>query len=404
MGGVADYSGSMVLEAPTTVSTTVSVKHTATREVSLSSTAFGQLTVPGFLDFLETQPREFELKLLRDWLGTNQIAGWAHYVLGSFAVFYRETGWLPAAKGIAMHVASDVPTGMGVSSSASLEVATIRALASLSGLSVPDLRVAHLAQAAENHVVGAPCGLMDQLACSVGVQGKLLPILCRPDLCSKPVSLPDTVVVAGWPSGVEHQLAAGESPYLAARTATFMAQAMADRILGARSPFPAAIDPYSFRAKVVPLLPATVSGCEFLLEHGPLSDPMSSVQPDRLYPVLAALRFAVEENQRCHTVLALLRGLETGATSREIVSGTLAAIGGWMLDAHVGYTEIGLGCRETDQMVEALTVVPGVYGARVSGGGSGGTVVVLMEKEAVSEVEKLAKGLTFGKPFPGFVF
>ena len=83
----------------------------------------------------------------------------------------------------------------------------------------------------------------------MGVQGKILPILCRPDLCSTPVALPRGVVVAGWPSGVEHHLA-GESPYLVARTATFMAQAMADRILGAKSPCPTGIDPYQFRAKV----------------------------------------------------------------------------------------------------------------------------------------------------------
>ena len=110
--------------------------------------------VPGFLAFLESQPRDFELKLLREWLATNNVVGWAHYVLGSFGVFYRETGWLPdAGRGISLHVTSDVPTGMGVSSSASLEVATIRVLVALSGCDVAALRVAHLAQQASSTIL-----------------------------------------------------------------------------------------------------------------------------------------------------------------------------------------------------------------------------------------------------------
>lgn len=216
--------------------------------------------------------------------------------------------------------------------------------------------------------------------------------------------LPKGVVIAGWPSGVEHQLA-GESPYLIARTATFMAQAMADKILGRKTSCPTDISNFEFRNKVVPQLPVSISGTDFLREYGPLADEMSSLKPESSYNVAAALRFAVEENQRCHTILALLRGLESGGASHEAM--TLECIGEWLLQAHVCYNEIGLGCEETDQMVEAVMALgpaQGVYGARVSGGGSGGTVVVLMQEAAVPQVEKLAQGLTFGKEFPGFVF
>jgi len=78
-----------------------------------------------------------------------------------------------------------------------------------------------------------------------------------------------------------------------------------------------------------------------------------------------------------------------------------------MYQAHACYTEIGLGCDETTKMVEALMAMgpsQGVYGARVSGGGSGGTVVVLMRSSAVEAVNELALTLTFGKPFPGLIF
>ena len=77
----------------------------------------------------------------------------------------------------AARVSSDVPQSVGVSSSAALEVATARAL----GADVLDpLRLAALCQEAENHVVGAPCGIMDQVTVAVGTPGAILPILCRP--------------------------------------------------------------------------------------------------------------------------------------------------------------------------------------------------------------------------------
>jgi len=66
--------------------------------------------------------------------------------------------------------------------------------------------VARLAQRAENELVGAPCGLMDQLTAAYGTHGSLLPILCRPDLLAEPLPLPEGIVVAGWPSGVASAL------------------------------------------------------------------------------------------------------------------------------------------------------------------------------------------------------
>ena len=119
---------------------------------------------------------------------------------------------------------------MGVSSSAAIEVATLRALEDLSGLRLPGLALAHLAQKVENEFVGAPCGLMDQLTSAYGVPGALLPILCRPDLLEAPVRLPRGVVAVGWPSGVRHAVTA--SPYGTARTAAFMGKWIVEKISG----------------------------------------------------------------------------------------------------------------------------------------------------------------------------
>ena len=78
-----------------------------------------------------------------------------------------------------------------------------------------------------------------------------------------------------------------------------------------------------------------------------------------------------------------------------------------MRQSHRGYTAIGLGCPELDTMLHALThdlgVAAGIFGARVSGGGSGGTIAILCRADALPTIEALARKLTFGTPFPGLI-
>ena len=85
----------------------------------------------------------------------------------------------------------------------------------------------------------------------------------------------------------------------------------------------------------------------------------------------------------------------------------LALVGECMRQSHRGYGAIGLGCAELDQMLAALDAMgegSGVYGARVSGGGSGGTLVLLCRESALPAVAALAEGLTFGgRPFTGLI-
>jgi len=87
----------------------------------------------------------------------------------------------------------------------------------------------------------------------------------------------------------------------------------------------------------------------------------------------------------------LLRGI-TKSNRRD----SLKVLGELLYQSHAGYSSIGLGCAETDQMVEgvrSLGVSKGFYGARVSGGGSGGTVVVLLDKIALPALNRLARKL-----------
>ena len=141
-------------------------------------------------------------------------------------------------------------------------------------------------------------------------------------------------------------------------------------------------------------------GADFVAKYGPLADALSVVEPARTYGVAAALAFAVDENFRCAAALALLRALERGGADVPPAhrADALAQIGELMLQAHAAYTSIGLGAPQTDAIVRALAAAgpaAGIYGARVSGGGSGGTVVVLCERAALPRIQAMAETITF---------
>ncbi len=104
--------------------------------------------------------------------------------------------------------------------------------------------------------------------------------------------------------------------------------------------------------------------------------------------------------------LTLLRSLPHVAAGSEAYVTTLSQVGELMIQTHRAYGTIGLGCPETDIMIArlmALGAKAGIYGARMSGGGSGGTVAVLCEKAAIPAVEQLAKEVIFDEPYSGLI-
>lgn len=371
LGGVADYSGSLVLEMPLRRTTRVTVSAQAAKEFVLVSAQEGRWVVAA---------------------GTPAAAvpKWVRYAYGCFLLFCEAQRWHPKA-GLKFSIRSRVPASMGVSSSAALEVATLRALEIFSGRKFTGTALARLAQRAENEIVGAPCGLMDQLASAYGVRGALLPILCRPDGLGEPVRLPPGVVAVGWPSGVKHAVTA--APYATARAGAFMGRKLIERATGRRLAYATELTPAEVRTLSRTMLPVKISGRTFLARAGSLDDPLSKIEPAKTYAVRAAVSFPVEENFRAEAAVALLRGATV--KSREA---TLRMVGDLLYQSHAGYSSIGLGCPETDQMVaavRALGPLRGFYGARVSGGGSGGTVVVLLRKSALPALRRLAAKIRF---------
>lgn len=388
LGGVADYSGSLVLQMPLSLVTRVTIEERSERGLVFSSDHAPTAMLPFPCDELVSAATT-DATPLRQWLDEHDAPRWVRYPLGCVALFAATWDWRPTG-GLAFSITSDVPASMGVSSSAALEVATLRALERLAGCSFTGTSLARLAQQAENDVVGAPCGLMDQLASAHGRPGELLPILCRPDVLMESVRLPSGVIAVGWPSGVRHAVA--ESPYATARTAAFMGRAILEQAIGRRLACLTEAPPADVASVSRDVLPAALTGAEFIAKHAAIDDPQSRIDPRRTYPVRAAARFAVEENARAESLARVLR--EAAPNDREAV---LSMIGEALAESHAGYSAIGLGCPETDAMVDAIAGLGparGFYGARISGGGSGGTVAVVLHERAIPELEALAKQMT----------
>jgi L-arabinokinase len=134
-------------------------------------------------------------------------------------------------------------------------------------------------------------------------------------------------------------------------------------------------------------LPSSMMGAEYLSRYQGTDDPLTRLEPDHVYPVRAATRFPIEENARAYRAREILMNYagDPPSAARE-----LRAI---LKASHDGYGAMGLGSEATDAFLDHLLEEPpeaGLIGGRISGGGSGGTVVVLLEKSARHKLKSMA--------------
>ena len=138
------------------------------------------------------------------------------------------------------------------------------------------------------------------------------------------------------------------------------------------------------------LLPERMLGADFLRLSEGITDPVSAVEPAIAYPVRAATLFPIAEHARARELLALLDDASEDA---------LVRIGELMYESHEGYSRCGLGVQRTDEIVSAVRAAGadrGLVGARISGGGSGGAVVVLGRADAEPHARAIAESLGAG--------
>lgn len=272
-----------------------------------------------------------------DGIRFDQAQPWSNYVRGVLKILAEHFDF----QGLDMAITGNVPQGAGLSSSASLEVAVLKAVASLYDLPLSGVDAALMGQRAENEFVGCSCGIMDQLISAVGKAGNALLIDCQ-SLAYEyhPINPNYQIVIVN--SNVKRGLV--DSEYNLRRKQCEEA---------------------AHRLGVTSLREATIEQLESSAEH--LSD-----------PVFRRARHVISENER---TLAMARALEEsdyGAVSR------------LMAESHRSMREdFEITVEPVDMLVEIIAQVIDVRGGvRMTGGGFGGCVVALVPRELVGAVEQ----------------
>ena len=244
-------------------------------------------------------------------------------------------------------IASDVPTGSGLSSSAALELSIAYALLAHASVAIDSPgEIAKLCQLAEHEFAGMPCGIMDQLVSASGVRGSAALIDCRTETVEH-VRLPDAdrAVFVLFDSGVKHTNTSGA--YALRRAACESASAK----LGVRA-------------------------------LRDVHDPDAAIADRTLdQSQRQAVRHVVSENRR------VLRFRDV------LASGRLDLAGECMNMSHRSLSEVyRVSCPELDQLAEICVDTPGTLGARMTGGGFGGWVIALIEAKHQADVVRTVAG------------
>jgi galactokinase len=252
--------------------------------------------------------------------------GWADYVRGMTMALAP----LGLERGFDARIVSRVPLGSGLSSSASLEIALGRALRELYSLVITDVELARAGKRAENELVGAPVGIMDQMACSLADEAAAL-LLDTRDLRFERVPIPAGAALIVIHSGLSHRNVTGG--YATRRREC----AEAASLLEVRT----LRDVDASHAEAVATLP----------EH-----------------LKRRVRHVLSENGRVEATAAALR------------AGYVKTAAQLFRESHASLRDdYEVSVPEIDTLVELTTRVQGIYGARLTGGGFGGSIVALAD-------------------------
>jgi L-arabinokinase len=392
MGGIADYSGSLVLELPIARATLAMVQRHAKPVLEIATVRDDGWHVFSMPMAALREPA------LGQWFAERGGDRWPAYVAG---VVQRALEHTPVGDppGLRVLVESTVPEGKGVASSAALEVAAMMATAALVGEDRSASELAEVCQWVENHIVGAPCGIMDQMTSACGHGNRLLRLRCQPGTIEGHVEVPAGYRFYGIDSGVRHAVTGDD--YSSVRTAAFMGYRMIAELAALRVTmddgrarvddprwrgYLANLTPSEFTARFEAQLPERMSGSEFLARYGGTTDTVTRVRSEAYYRVRQATAHPIREHERVQRFASLLSTLVHDPDAA-------VELGRLMYASHTSYSACGLGSDGTDRLVEAVRAAGpsrGLFGAKITGGGSGGTVAILGTDRAADVVREIA--------------
>ncbi len=410
MGGIAEYTGSTVCQMTLNRAAVVALQPRADRNVQIISLNLLDEGLPFTFQAPLSTLSEFAAETLcREFDQTGRK--WAAHLAG--CLFVLDDAELinlgnPEQMGITLALYSSLPIGAGLGSSEAIEVATMVNLIHHFGLQekITPLHVAQLCQQVKTRIVGQPGGLADPLTSCLGETGMMMRIGTDASSTPDSIPLPTGVRIIGINTNAQH--AFGTGLYVRTRCAAFMAHRIIleqmqklgkaqgrelgdDPLKGLLANLPQDDYKEHFRSH----LPEYMRGQDFLDQFGQTIDATSKVESRDYYPVQKAADHHILEARRVRQFIQFMQeaGTQTGPKRKLL----LDKAGHLMYASHISYTNDALlGADECDRLVQLVRdrESQGLYGARISAQGSGGTVVVLADTgekadRAIAEVMKL---------------
>jgi galactokinase len=335
IGEHTDYAEGFVMPAAIDFATLAAISPRTDGKIALYSENYGE-------------ERYFDVSALPTLKASHH---WTDYPLGVVSILAGEGHAIPA---FSLSLWGDVPLGSGLSSSAAVEVATALAVLSVLKASYPGPQLARLCQRAENEFVGSSCGIMDQFISVNGRKDHAMLLDCR-DLSFELAPIPPNVALVIANTMVKHSVTGGDYPTRRAEVEAACAVIA------------------SHRPEVKFLRDATVGdleewGSEMSLES------------------LKRARHVITEN------------LRTVAFAAALELGDMHEVGRLMAEAHTSYSQDFEGsCVEADAMVELAQDLPGLIGARLTGGGFGGCTINLVEQSQATTFAQALGSLYAGQ-------
>lgn len=396
MGGMADYSGALSLQTTIEHGVYVAAGRRDDQRVRIESVGWNRSSEPSVFEwslslFYQTDGQFVTAPALS---ADFEACPWARHVAG-ICLGLLESGDLPhLAGGFNLLIQSDIPPYAGLASSAALQVACAKAIASLFEVEISARQCTRACRLADTEVVRNEPGLVHHLTCLLGEPDSLLQIRCQPEDVLGSLRMPKGTTFAGIYSGL--RLPIYHERYSDNRAASLIGKFLVEQMLQAAgdttdpgSDYLASISPSDYVRRFRNALPVKLRGREFLAHFGQPADLDVVVRPDEIYKVRSRTEHHIYENDRTHRFMErLARARRTGELDAVIEAGEL------MYASHWSYGQrCGMGSIETDILVNCIRErgpARGLYGAKVTGGGCGGTVAVLMADtpaahEAISE-------------------
>ncbi|MCB9850048.1 MAG: hypothetical protein H6817_05025 [Phycisphaerales bacterium] len=273
-----------------------------------------------------------------------------------------------------------------------VQAATAAALTRATGSEIDAARISSACRVAQNELLACPTGIMSQAAPLLGKPGELLQVTCSPFAVCDSLRLPNGVALVGIDCGTRHEQT--HQKCAAAFTAALMGREIIARLMPEVCGAPM-WDGYLARVSITDFvdhlrdcIPTKLKGSQFLERFGPLDNAPIPIEPNVIYKVRSRAEHHIYEEDRVRQFAdRITRARRSGDDNAIIEAGEL------MYASHWSYGQrCGLGSIESDALVSLLRSAgsaAGIYGARISGTGCGGTVVVLIRDDdaAIETIE-----------------